>query len=250
MLTLDADVVLRPGAVAELLAAASRLPEHVAQIEGLVHDKLSGLFRGAGHRIYRVAYLNEALGLVPPDGAEIRPEHATLKRLAQSGKPSSTCEVVVGLHDHGQYYGDLYRKSFVHGQKHRSWISSLVPWWQSRAEGDPDYRVVLRGYLDGYLSPERARTDAGALETESAECLRAMGLEEKGAMNAEGGMPNEMAALLRQLETGGLSRSSFSRRVRIREAMKRLGPVRIVPYVFGSVFTALGERLKGMAEAG
>ena len=37
-MTLDADVLLREGAVAELMAEAERLPRHFVQIEGLVYQ--------------------------------------------------------------------------------------------------------------------------------------------------------------------------------------------------------------------
>ena len=61
MMTLDADVLLREGAVADFLTAAEALPPEYFQLEGLLHDKLSGLCRNVGHRMYRTQYLDIAL---------------------------------------------------------------------------------------------------------------------------------------------------------------------------------------------
>ncbi len=77
LMTLDADVFLRQGAVCKLLSQAKGLPGHYFQIEGLVHDKLTGMYREAGHRMYRTKYLKTALQHIPANNTEIRPEYAT-----------------------------------------------------------------------------------------------------------------------------------------------------------------------------
>lgn len=244
LMTLDADVLLREGAVGELLARAQRLAEPFVQIEGLVHDRFIGDYRSAGHRIYRTRYLEKALAEVPGDGAEIRPEHATLLRLEALGHPSAACDLIVGTHDYEQYFADIYRKSFVHGQKHPAWLSSVIPWWRSLADADPDFRVALRGYFDGFLSPARARIDARDQVDSGRLTLGGLGLEEKPVLSMTAGLPEELRVLQERLAADTLPKSPASRHVRVREAYERMGAFRFIPYAIGSALGKLGERLR------
>jgi hypothetical protein len=149
--TLDADVLLAEHAMAGLLWDAEQAPSNVAQIEGRVFDKVTGIYRQAGHRIYRTDCLAFAVERIPAPGAEIRPEFFTLQQLGRLGWPSRRVERVVGLHDFEQYYGDLYRKALLHSRKH----SSLVPRFLERCalhmRSDPDFVVIQKGIQDGVL---------------------------------------------------------------------------------------------------
>ena len=89
MMTLDSDVLLREEAIKNLLSEAERLPPQYLQLEGLLFDKLTGIYRNVGHRIYRTKYLDKALECIPPERSEIRPEDATLKKILCRYLPKS-----------------------------------------------------------------------------------------------------------------------------------------------------------------
>jgi len=158
-MTIDGDVLAREGAAARLLAAAKDMPADYAQIEGYVLDKLLGIYRYAGHRIYRTELLAKAAELVPPPGQQIRPEFHTLQRLAVLGYRSRRVSVVFGIHDYQQYYRDVYRKGIVHGRKHRELASAYMQRTSTELGDDPDFRVLRRALRDVEqnvsTSPER-----------------------------------------------------------------------------------------------
>jgi len=117
IMTLDADVLLTDTAVRRLLGLAEQMPSHFFQIEGKVFDKITGIYRQAGHRIYRTELLPLALEHIPAAGAQIRPELHTITQMVELGYPSRVVPSLVGVHDFEQYYADLYRKSLVHACK-------------------------------------------------------------------------------------------------------------------------------------
>src|SRR5262249_84141 len=151
-MTLDADVLLREGAVEHLVAEAEAMPDNFLQIEGRIHDKLTGLYRHAGHRIYRTNYLERALQEIPPVGTEMRPEYATVQRMEELGFPSQQIGLIVGIHDYEQYFRDIYRKAFVHANKHACLLEELVTRWKRLALQDSDFRIALRALYDGLLT--------------------------------------------------------------------------------------------------
>jgi hypothetical protein len=179
MVTLDADVLLRDGAVGELLEIARRLPDRYVKLQGLIHDKLRGRNRQGNPYVYRTKHLQRALSCLPRDGEEIRPESSTLERLSRAGYPSYTCKTLTGFHDFEQFYRDLYRKAFVHGQKHPQWVKDTLPHWRDAAERDRDFQVTMRGFLDGFQAKESARVDVRQYAEQAERALRELGLEEK-----------------------------------------------------------------------
>ncbi|MCX5578950.1 hypothetical protein [Kaistia terrae] len=177
-MTLDGDVLLRKGALGALIEAAATVPDHYAQIEGRIFDKLLGTYRHAGHRLYRTRLLEKARAFIPRPGDEIRPEFSTLRKLALSGFPSRRIGAVVGIHDFEQYYGDLLRKSFVHGNKHREFARTFIERARSHVADDADYLVLLRGYWKGLDNTDPVHIDRASIKDTEA-ILSAMGLTEK-----------------------------------------------------------------------
>lgn len=178
LLTLDADVLLLPRAVDSLVAEAKKMPGRFCQVEGFVFDNLLRCWRPAGNRVYRVALLGQAIRAVPPPGAELRPERAVLRTLARGGYPSRRVAVPVGLHDFEQYYRDLYRKAFVHAQKHTKEVSS---WAGDQLPGfDPaELAVVRRGFQDGAAGATAVKIDKTFLHDTEQHVLDELGLNEK-----------------------------------------------------------------------
>jgi hypothetical protein len=244
MLTVDADVIPRDGAVGDLLTEARRLPGPYAQIEGVVHDKLLGDFREAGHRIYRTRYLPMALEAVPADGAALRPEFTTLERLGRMGHPTRKCDIVFGIHDYEQYYRDLYRKAYVQGQKHPHWLWERVPTWRELGATDPDFQVAARGAVDGAQAVRPARIDVDGFGGDPAPVLHTLALSEKAGLDAD---PQAVVAV-RALAARVLAAAPRSARPslgdKLAAAYERVGAVRFVPYVFGKMLQDLGYRIR------
>jgi hypothetical protein len=248
-MTLDADVLLREGAVAELVAEAERLPQHFAQIEGLVHDKLTGLFRKAGHRIYRTRLLTKALEALPPSGSQVRPEWTTLQRMEEWGFPSREVSLVVGIHDHEQYYRDVYRKAFVHANKHQVWLADIVSRCKSLRCTDDDFRIALRGLYDGLMSTNPVTIDAQAYSSNAQAAIRDLGLREKSAPERDIASFSYVARVLEDtgvpLRAGDNLRPAVSR---LRTHHARCGTLRLIPLLIGAGLCRLGTALKAVSE--
>jgi hypothetical protein len=247
MVTVDGDVLPRKGAVGDLLEEASRLPPHYFQIEGLVRDKLMGGFRKAGHRAYRVRYLERALEEIPTAGSEIRPERRTLARMEALGHPSRVCKLVFGLHDFEQYFRDIYRKAYVHSHKHEHWISEVVPQWMADAAADPDFLIAIRGFCSGLALDREVRIDAGERVAEAERAVTEAGLTEKDVLTAEADSLSrirEVQSWLPRRLRGGF----FARRgVKIRDSYRRLGLLRTIPDSLGSILRDAGAALQRAA---
>ena len=112
-LAVDADVLFADEAVAKLMAIAEKADENVFEIQGQTLDKFFAGPRPAGHHLFRTSLFAKALAHVPQEGVSLRPESFVMKKMASTGYPWLQEELIVGLHDHEQYYRDIYRKSFV-----------------------------------------------------------------------------------------------------------------------------------------
>lgn len=179
-MTLDADVMFRAGAVAALILDAERMPRSYIQLEGRILDKLTGMYRQAGHRVYRTSLLSEALSHVPAPGTVIRPEYETLLKMTARGHRSRRVATVAGLHDFEQYYRDIYRKAFVHARKHRNLAPAIVERCLRHLESDRDFEVLLKGLIDGLTTSDLVTIDTRRFEGRlSDEWLTSVGLEEK-----------------------------------------------------------------------
>lgn len=248
MMTVDADVLVRDRAVRELLSAAALLPEPYAQIEGLVHDKLLGAYRQAGHRVYRTKHLGSALKAVPEEGVEIRPEYSTLQRMSRLGYPSAQSDILFGIHDYEQFYRDIYRKAFIHGQKHQHWLSDVFPRWRESGKEDPDFRVALRGFFDGFTTSTNVSLDPGRYAATAEAVLRQLNLVEKPAL-ASGARSELMIEGLQSRVLSGGPPPPPSRYQRAKSAYDRLGTVRLIPLAVGSALCLVGAKLRRIAEA-
>ena len=141
-LCLDADVLLRPGAIAKAVAAAEAAPEAAFCVTAKVADRLLCQIRPAGQHLYRTALLHEALARGSFDPADRRPETALKKAMAAAGHPNVPVETVLGLHDFEQSFADIFRKVVAHVRKHGRFIDDAEALWRSRAAEDPDYRFA------------------------------------------------------------------------------------------------------------
>lgn len=150
-LVVDADVLIRDGAISQILEMAEQAEDNVFEVQGRMLDKLFGGARPCGLHLYRTALLPEAIDCIPAQGVTMRPETLVLRRMASRGYPWVQEEIVVGLHDYEQYYRDIYRKAFAHAHKHGRYVPHLESLWRRLAEEDPDYQVALWGLRAGQI---------------------------------------------------------------------------------------------------
>lgn len=254
MMTLDGDVLLRPGAVREFLSAAEAAGGACLQLEGRIFDKLSGTHRNAGHRIYRVRHLKRALACIPRDGEVIRPETETLRRMEAQGFPSLRLEPTFGIHDFEQHYEDLYRKAYVHAHKHAQWTARFITRWRELAPRDPDFRITLRGLCDGLQAEEEPRIRRSSWIDAGRRATAALGLAEKAPLPAGWSAGALVETVLAEAapppapaEPGPPTRQGTWLGA-ARAAQRRLGWARCGPYLVGAALARFGSRLKSMVE--
>ena len=180
-LTLDADVLVRPAAIAELVSCGDSADGQVFHLQGRVYDKLLLCDRIGGLRLYRTAVLPQLLARMPQPGTALRPECDTILAVQQRGWQSVALNSIHGLHDFEQYYGDVYRKAMLHAHKHLESTGALVPRWKQLARKDPDYLMAMKGYYDGLQSDAAPLLDMRTFQ-DRGKMLQELGLSEKGPL--------------------------------------------------------------------
>lgn len=146
---MDADVMLRPHAIAKMIGYAEETAEEVCEIQGFVIDKFFGGPRPAGNHLYRTALLPLVIEQIPSEGINIRPESHALNAMAILGYPFKSVEYVLGIHDELQYNEDIFRKCFVQAFKHSDRFDLFMSIWKEKASVDQDFSVALAGLAAG-----------------------------------------------------------------------------------------------------
>jgi hypothetical protein len=259
-LCVDGDVLVRPDAVSCLLAFADDLPPEVCEVQGLVLDKLFGVRRPAGNHLYRTSLLSKALGLIPPEGEDIRPEFYTLNRMVEQGHPWVETPLVLGLHDFEQYYRDIFRKCYVHARKFGEQMHLLVEYWRRVAVQDPDYRVALWGLAAGIVDTGDIQVDVRrdygfskwvADEKWTEKRVLEPGQITPGAIErtlAEWASPGEALERfevngMKEIVHGGNPLQPKSRGQRLREMKEELGLTMMLPWLAGWSLSWVGRKL-------
>jgi len=199
-MTLDADVLLMPAAISELLGFAEQMPPHFFHLEGKVFDKITGIYRQAGHRIYRTELLPLALAQIPDPGAQIRPEFHTITQMVALGYPSRLVASPVGLHDFEQHYVDLYRKSVVHATKHRELLPDLIARSARLSHADADFLVILKGLWDGLVTADTVTIDVRRYDDQAGRALQSLGLAEKAPIIDSAGFVRLCPAIFDEIQ--------------------------------------------------
>ncbi len=143
VLCIDADVLLRAGAVATLMSRMEDAAETVFEVQGKVLDKSYGGPMPAGNHLYRSSLLSKARQFVPFDDRSLRPETYAIKEMAKAGYPWIQTEDVLGLHGYEQYYRDIIRQTLVRSRKMARYMPVLKRFYQRLASKDNDYLVHL-----------------------------------------------------------------------------------------------------------
>ena len=245
MVTLDADVLLREEAIQGLLSEATAMPSNHFQIEGRVFDKLTHRVRWAGYRCYRIQYLKEAVTCLPEHREQIRPEFTTLERMQAQGYPYLRSQAIYGIHDFEQSYADIYRKAFVHAEKHQVWLYEMLEHWKSQASSDHDFLVALRGAADSLTALQAPRIDQRDFQAGAERMLTDLGLQEKPNLSTLSIQTIESILASAQIATNSQPTSRWQR---LADRYTRLGPWRFAPHLLGSALCDVGNAIKRLAE--
>lgn len=185
-LAADADVLVTPSAVGDLVSIGNASATNLFEIEGRVFDKLFGGPRSGGLHLFRTSMLSTALGIAEMYAEVDRPESHVINAMAGQGCPQLKVDTLVGMHDFEQSHRDLYRKGFVHAQKHGEVLEFLRPMWVRLSELDGDFKAALLGMAEGFNASGVARTDVRSFDEREVDCaLRSIGLSKKGPMRNE-----------------------------------------------------------------
>lgn len=186
-LCIDADVLIKPNAIQELLSFAITQPEYTLGASGLILDKLRGGQRRGGLHLYRTAMLPEALSVNPDAFLEKRPETAVKTALYHRGHPLGLMNLPLAIHDFEQYYTDIFRKMTVRAQKSSQEIEPMLKRALFLARDDADFLVAAWGMRIGLNSTKEITLDARLWENEAKALLCAHDMQEKAALDiAEG----------------------------------------------------------------
>jgi len=158
-LCVDADVLLRPGAIGHLMNIANQQPGNVCEIQGYILDKFFGGPRMAGNHLYRTSLLPKVIELIPEEGVNIRPETHTLNAMKIAGYPWKKTQTLVGLHDFEQDYPDIFRKCFIQAHKHAHLTELFISVWRKTASEDKDFQLALKGFSSGIQYYENVYID-------------------------------------------------------------------------------------------
>jgi hypothetical protein len=179
----DADVLIRPGALAALRAEAEAVPDRFVTC-GRVVDRLMGQVRYAGNHLYRTSLIPEALsrGI---DSDVLRPENDLMRRMAAAGRSNAVAEAVVGLHGHDQWLADAFRTGYLFAAKFRMEVDAYaLAYWRraGAAPGSEDLRVAswAPAMHDAITAAgPKAGTDRRAFPDRIGDLLHLGGLQER-----------------------------------------------------------------------
>ncbi len=149
---IDADVLMKEGAIKEMVQVISKKPENTLGISGKLLDKLLGKKRTAGNHLFRTKHLPRIISNIKPYKDEnIRPESTIINELKGEGYFFYKNVGFIGLHDFEQHYHDIARKAYTHSIKHNEFLSEFITHWRIASKKDPDFDAAIFGLSKGLL---------------------------------------------------------------------------------------------------
>jgi hypothetical protein len=249
---IDADVLLRPGAVAGMLRLAQEKEDHFCEIQGLVLDKFFGGPRDAGNHLYRTSLLDNLITKIPAEGEDIRPEYYALQKMTSAGYSWQTVPCLLGLHDFEQYYRDIFRKCFVQAHKHVHYTDLFLSVWRNNVMKDKDYWVALQGFAAGVKHTNDVRINVRQ-EIYKQE-YNTLQIDEKKSLSPNGLSIHDIDKIISDWKEPELYNKKFPTKLgltpphSIREQFINrlyiLGLLRMIPYSIGCLFYCIGNKLK------
>jgi hypothetical protein len=158
---IDADVLLAEHAIRDMLTIANGQPKEVFTLSGKCIDRFIPEPRAVGNHLFRTSALQQLINSIAPYEEEaIRPESHAKRKLFDAGYSELKVKKIIGLHDYEQFYLDVFRKAFVHANKHTELIGEMAAHWKKHQHDHDDYRVALAGLAAGLNYHGEVKIDA------------------------------------------------------------------------------------------
>jgi hypothetical protein len=225
-LCIDADILIRDSAIADLIAFGEEANEGNLGCSGFLFDKFRGGPHTAGLHLYRSKHLSKALSFIAEVSVDARPETYVKKAMDKIGHSWAITRQVLGLHDFEQYYRDIFRKMAVRAYKSANELSPILDRVENFAPIDSDFLVALWGLRIGKASNKIPDLDVEEWRTEVSVLLTAHGVQEKAPLSLMGSERLLVSTLMsREAASKGVSDNksftlSSERKVRQLKAMK------------------------------
>jgi hypothetical protein len=146
---IDADVLIYPALVKDLMDQAMSQPDKVFEVQGKIFDKFFDRPRDGGIHLYRTKFLPELIKMIPaPNDANppLRPEKYVMETFEKSGYVQKFLPILTGIHDYGQFPFDIFRKAFFHSFKNKVHAEELFHVWNRQKDLDEDYKIALAAF--------------------------------------------------------------------------------------------------------
>lgn len=156
----DADVLLHSKGLQTLINCAEsyQQPFFKGNCKGV--DKFFGSTRTICPHIYTTSYFDYAI-LAFPEEETLRPESHVLDIVNEKFQLSvAFFPNIIALHDFGQDYEDIFRKTTIYAKKHLRKIDYFIKYWGSNLNSDYDYIVALTGLFKGLFNHDSVTIDA------------------------------------------------------------------------------------------
>ena len=145
---IDADILLLKSTVSWIFEYIEVIHsnEYVGGAQFSILDYLFGGPRSGGIHLYKSELLKVAKDFIDDIKLELRPE-TKLKNLSLSKTDTiwKFSNLIIGLHDYGQYSFDYFRKGYFFAQKHRKLFDYFRSFWASESHRSNNYFFALRG---------------------------------------------------------------------------------------------------------
>ena len=249
----DADLLLRPGSIQEMIRLADAQHQKVCQVQGYIMDKFFGGVRKGGVHLYRTSLLKKVKEKVPEEGIDIRPESYALRQMADDGFPTRVVPYISGLHDFEQYHYDIYRKAFVQAEKHLSRSELFIRIWKDRAAEDPDYLTALQGFANSITNREEIFINRN--QALYKELFETFGIQEKEEINLKNYTPEWVENTITQWSYPDIYHSYFPNKDgyqltsasywnKVKRANKRHGMFKTVRFSLSELLFMLAKKVK------
>jgi len=261
-LCIDADVLLSPNSIQQLINFGKTQENNVCEIQGMVLDKFFGGPRPAGNHLYRTLLLKKVLKNIPTEGLNVRPEYYTLNKMKKNGFPWYNVSLLVGLHDFEQYNQDIFRKSFVQAHKHVNYLDLFVTFWRDMAKSDLDYQVALWGLASGLKHFDKVYIDIN--QEYYVEEFKQAQISEKSKLEINKFTGFDVEKIIKEwqepqkyfekfsdrfgLKDNGVKILNRVRAVNFKQKINEVGYLRILPWVAGKAFVKLGNKICDIIE--
>lgn len=161
-LAVDADILLKENAIAQLVANAEKLSHQILEklyvYQGYVVCKVFGRPRTAGLHLYQTKYLEQAATFITKDQSIHRPESTTYQAMNKQGYFHYIETGIYALHDYEQYHRDMFRNGYFQSKKHFKYVEHLMSYWKKNAQRD-EFKALLQGWMYGMLDTEKVQVD-------------------------------------------------------------------------------------------